>query len=148
MEIHQLWWSSFFWKCSKVNLDCKNLEKYWEQKIFFWDNCIWIGCVNLSLLSKIYLWPTVNVLRNGPRILHITKRGFFQLNCLDSDQWICYRCCCSDFNSKRSHLLCCLWKGPLKLDFLDIYLTAFFGVRNFGNTWAIRLIFFLKMFKI
>ena len=31
---------------------------------------------------------------------------------------------------------------------LDIYLTAFFGVLKFENTSAMRLNFFLKMFKI
>ena len=33
-------------------------------------------------------------------------------------------------------------------DFLGRYLTTFFGVRNFGNTSAMRDIIFLKMFKI
>ena len=45
-------------------------------------------------------------------------------------------------------LPCYLWKGPLKRNFLDIYLTTFFGVRKFRNTSAITVIFFLKMFKI
>ena len=39
-------------------------------------------------------------------------------------------------------------KGPLKLHFLDNYLPTFFGVRNFGNTSAMRVIFLKKMFKI
>ena len=42
----------------------------------------------------------------------------------------------------------CFSKDPLKRDFLDIDLTTFFGVSNFGNTSAMRFIFFLKMFKI
>ena len=40
----------------------------------------------LSLLKREYLSTAVNVLRNSPKILHITKRDFFQLNCLHSDQ--------------------------------------------------------------
>ena len=44
------------------------------------------------------------------------------------------------------HVAC--QNGPLKRDFFDIYLTAFSGVRNFGNKSARRVIFFLKMFKI
>ena len=39
-------------------------------------------------------------------------------------------------------------KGPLKQHFLDIYLTTFFGVLKFKHTSAMRVIFFLKMFKI
>ena len=34
----------------------------------------------------------------------------------------------------------CLSKGPLKLDFLDIYLKTFLAIRNFGNTSAMRVI--------
>ena len=33
-------------------------------------------------------------------------------------------------------------KGHLKLDFLDIYLTTFFGAINFGNISAMRVILF------
>ena len=40
----------------------------------------------------------------------------------------------------------CLY--PLRRDFLDVDLTTFFGVTNFRNTSAMRVIFFLKMFKI
>ena len=47
-----------------------------------------------------------------------------------------------------AQLPCCFSKGPLKKDFLNIYLITFFGVRNFGNTSAMRVIFFLKIFKI
>ena len=41
-----------------------------------------------------------------------------------------------------------LWKGALKWVFLDIYLTTFFAARNFQNTSAVRVIFFLKICKI
>ena len=41
----------------------------------------------------------------------------------------------------------CFSKGPLKCDFVDIYLTTFFGIRNFGNTSATKVIFFLEVFK-
>ena len=45
-------------------------------------------------------------------------------------------------------LPCYLSKGPLKRDFLDIYLTTFYAVPKFKNTSAMRGIFVLKMFKI
>ena len=41
-----------------------------------------------------------------------------------------------------------LLSDPLKWDFLGIDLTMFLGVRNFGNTSAMRVIFFLIMFEI
>ena len=39
-------------------------------------------------------------------------------------------------------------KCPSKLDFLEIYLSTFFGVHTFGNTSAMRVFFFWKMFEI
>ena len=44
-------------------------------------------------------------------------------------------------------LPCCLLMGPLKGEFLDIYFTKFFVVRNFGNTPAMRVIFLLQIIK-
>ena len=38
-------------------------------------------------------------------------------------------------------------KGPLKRDFLHNYVTTFLGVRNFGNTSAVRVIFLSKCSK-
>ena len=57
-------------------------------------------------------------------------------------------CCRSALNSVSARLPCYLSKRPLKRDFLDIYLTTSFGVPKFKNTSAMRVIFFLKMFKI
>ena len=44
-EIHQLWGSSFFCKCLKLNIDSQNGKKSWEKIFGFWDNCFWFGCV-------------------------------------------------------------------------------------------------------
>ena len=41
-----------------------------------------------------------------------------------------------------------LSKYDLRQEFLDIYLITFWGVRNFGNTSSMRVMFFLKIFKI
>ena len=49
-------------------------------------NCICIGCVILSLLRREYLSSAVNLIPNSLKILHITKRDFFRLNCLHSDE--------------------------------------------------------------
>ena len=58
-------------------------------------------------------------------------------------------------------LPCCLWKGPVKgkflniyfaryfrVKFLNMYFARYFGVRNFGNMPAMMVIFLLKIFKI
>ena len=125
------------------------MQKKIEKNLFcFWYNCIWIGFVNLSLLRREKLWLGVNVFTNSLKILHITKRGFFQLNCLHIDQKIWETCCGSDLNSVWTRLPCCFSKGLQRPDFLDIYLTTVFPVCNFENAAAMRVIYFFKIFKI
>ena len=90
----------------------------------------------------------VNGFTNNPKIVYITKRDLFQLSCLHSGQEIWPRCSRSDFNSVSPRLRWYLLKAPLKWDFLDIYLTTFFGARNLKNTSAMRVTFLSKMVKI
>ena len=52
------------------------------------------------------------------------------------------------FKQSLGPFACLLWKTPLKRDFTGIYLITFFGDGDLGNTSAVRVIFFLKMFKI
>ena len=75
-EIHQLCGWSFFRKNSKFKPDFKNEKKKWERVFCFWDNCIWIGCVEFSLLRGEYLSWAVNVLTNTLKILRITNKFF------------------------------------------------------------------------
>ena len=43
----------------------------------FWDKCIWIVCIHLSLLKREYLSPVVNVLRKGVKNFHVYKSDFY-----------------------------------------------------------------------
>ena len=52
----------------------------------FWDNSIWIGIVKLSLLGTGKFSSASNVLTSSPKIFHVNKRDFFQLNWPCSDQ--------------------------------------------------------------
>ena len=88
-EIHNLWGSCFCSKRSKFQLDFKKATKIREKVFSFWDNCIWIGIVKVSLLRTGYFSLTVNVLRNCPQNWHANKRDIFQLNWLDRGQWMC-----------------------------------------------------------
>ena len=65
------------------------------------------------------------MLTSSTKIWHVNKRDFFEQNFLASDQWKWSGCCDAGFNSVSARLPCCLWKGPIKRDFLDIYLTTF-----------------------
>ena len=140
--------SSFYSKSLKVLVDCKNAPRNWEKVFCFWDNCIWIGIVKLSLLRTGYFSSTANVLTSSPKIWDIKKRDFFQLYFLVSDQWIWSKCSEAVFKSAWEPLPCCLSKGPLNLDFLDIYLTTLSEcvISKRETLWGSS--YFFKMFKI
>ena len=123
-EIQNLWGSSFFSKYSKFNQDFKNAARNSEKVFCFWDNCISIGIVKLSLLRTGYFSSAANVLTSSRKILHVNNRHFSQLNSLGSDHWRWEICCDADFNNAFARVRCCFSKGSLKLDFLDIYLTS------------------------
>ena len=116
---------TFFSKCLKLKLDFKNSGRNREKVSGFWDNCIWIAIVQLSLLRTGYFSSAANVLKSSLKILYVNKRDFCQLNWLCSNQWIWWRCCAANFNSAWERLACCLSKVLLKLDFLHIYLPTF-----------------------
>ena len=65
-----------FWKCSKCNADSKNKEKKWGKFFCFWEKCIWIVCIHLSLLIREYLSLAVNALRKGLKNIHVSKKDF------------------------------------------------------------------------
>ena len=66
----------FFWKFSKFNADSKNAEKKSEKIFAFWEKCIWIVSIHLSLLISEYLSLAVNVLRKGLKNFHVLKSDF------------------------------------------------------------------------
>ena len=68
------------------------------------------------------------MLKSSPKILHVKNRDFFQFNWLGSNQSLWSRCCHTDLNGGSARLRCCFSKGPLKRDFLDIYMTIFLEV--------------------
>ena len=52
-----------------------------QEKVFvFWDNYIWICVGKFFLLWQEYLSLAIEVLINGPNILNVAKRNFFQVN--------------------------------------------------------------------
>ena len=124
-KIHQLSGSTFFENIQNWILIWKMKKKI--QKIFFVSEIIASENVAINCLSykeNTYYRQSMG-LKNGPKILHIT-------------QW----------NSLSARFPCCLSKGPLKWDFLDTYLTMFFGVSKFKNTWVDWVTFFWKCSKL
>ena len=43
----------------------------------FWDKCIWIVCIHLSLLITEYLSSAANCLKKGLKNFHVSKSDFF-----------------------------------------------------------------------
>ena len=46
---------------------------------YFWDKCVWIVCIHLSLLIREYCSEEVNVLRKGLKKFHVSKIDFCKL---------------------------------------------------------------------
>ena len=78
----------FFLKIFQVSARFQKSSKNSDKFFCFWDNCIWIGIVKLSLLRTGYFSSAPNVLTNSNKILQVNKRDLFQLNWLGRDQWI------------------------------------------------------------
>ena len=75
-KIKSLRGSSFLLKCVKMNLDFKNAAKNWERFFCFWDNCMWIGIVNLSLWRTTYFSSKPMCEQAGPRYCMSIKETF------------------------------------------------------------------------
>ena len=91
----------------------------------------------MPLVTRQYLSSAINGLRNSPKIFNIIKRDFFNPNCVHRinkygqgdffQLWTVFR---PVYHVTYRRVL-------LKLTFLDLYLTTFFGVRQFKNTFRL-----------
>ena len=62
------------------------MQQKTEKKFFHVDiSASDLAALNSQLRRK-YFWPAVNVVKKCPEVLPITKRDFFEINCLHSDQ--------------------------------------------------------------
>ena len=66
----------FFWKGSNIDADWKNAEKNSEKIFCFWDKCVWIVCIQLSLLIREYLSYAVKVLKKRLKNVQVSKSDF------------------------------------------------------------------------
>ena len=124
-----------FWECSQFNLHFKNVEKNSENVSFSEISFIGNGCLKLSLLRGEHLSSAVNILTNIINTLHITK-GFFPTE-FPSQWWInLVKVVCFRFLQCLVSLTCCLSKGSLKPNFLEIFSSTFFGLRNFWKYFS------------
>ena len=66
----------FFQNIQNFNADFKKAEENFKKFSCFWENCIWIGIVKLSLLRTGYLLLAANVSTSSPRF-YMSMRGTF-----------------------------------------------------------------------
>ena len=137
-ENTNLWGSFFDSKYLRFNLDFKNGVKNWQKAFCFSDNWIRIGVVKFSLWRTRSFSSAANVLTSSPKILHVNKRHFFQLNWLGGDHWIWKRWYHADMNGAWARLPCSLSNGLLKREFLDIYFHTFSesGTSKIQKVWG------------
>ena len=78
----------FFSKCPKFHRDFENAARNTEKVFCFWDNCIGIATVKLSLLRRGNFSSAANVLTSSRKIWYINSRDVFRFNWLRSAQSI------------------------------------------------------------
>ena len=147
-ERQNLWQSSFFSKYLEFFADLNNLAENSAKDFFFSDNCIWLGIVKLSLLRTEYFSLADNVLTSSPKIWHVNKRDVFQLNWLSSDEGISQRWQWCRFQQCLGALTMLLLKGFSETGLFRHLSDYVLRVRNFEITKSMRVISFVKMFKI
>ena len=59
-------------------MQIQKTKKNREKRFCFWDKCIWIVCIHLSLIAREHLSSAVNVLRKGVRNFHLSKSDFYK----------------------------------------------------------------------
>ena len=79
---------NFFFKTFKMSSRFQKCRENWAELFSFWDNCIWIGVVKLSLLKPGYFSSATNVLTSTLKIWNVNKQDFFEHNFVASDQSI------------------------------------------------------------
>ena len=66
----------FFAKMLKISAAFKKGSNKLRKSCCFLRNCIWIGIVKLSLLTRQCFPSAANMLTSTPKILHVKKRYF------------------------------------------------------------------------
>ena len=119
LETKHLWGSRFFSKYFESYVDSGNAEKTSENIFWFWDNCIWIGCVKHSIY-----WEKILVIRCQDVNKQSQDFRYYQ-------KWIFRADFLWKWSRNMTKILSCRFKqsfGPFKM--LTIYkcsVTRFFG---------------------
>ena len=137
-----------FFKIFKMWCRFQKRNKEFRKSFFFSYNSIWIRSCKFSQSWTGYLASAVNLLTNNTLTSPNTKWDIFGINFPENDEKTTEKRSHGDFASTWEAFTFWLSKRVLKRCFLDCGLTKIFKVCNFGNTLAMRIIRFFKIFKI
>ena len=130
------------------DVDPRNGTKNTEKVFRFSDNYIWIWSSKVSQYRTVYLPSAVNLLTNTTKTSANARRDIFQINFPDNDEKTWQKCFHVNFARICDAFTCWYSKRVPKRHFLDSGLSKIFTVSNFGNTLAMTMILFFKIFKI
>ena len=133
---------TFFRKFSKFYVDIQNAIKLGEDVDGFEGNCVWTCCRSFCQLREEYMSLVVKVLRKSPKISDTTQRHDTELNLFDINRTLAKNCCRLDFSSVLDPWPGWFPNGVRKQEFYGIQVTTFFGINNFGDIKAMKLIFY------
>ena len=121
-----------------------------DQKFFFIYQIIAfvLRVANSQKSSTGYLSSAVNVLTNTPKASPNTRGDISQTKFHENVEKTCQKCSHGDLASIWDGFKCSLSMCVLKRHYLESGLTKIFTVIHFGNTLAMTIILFYKMFKI
>ena len=112
----------------------------------FLDKSVLNECCSFWLVKTNYLSSAIYVFKNSPKVSDLTENDIFLVNLSQNmkhlGKMLAYRF--TDFSSVWDSLKISLQKSVLIQHFLNILVTTSFVVKNFRNTWAIRLNYFPK----
>ena len=120
-------------------------QKYQKKGFCFWDNCIWISILKLSLWRTRYFSSAANMLTNSPKILHVKKKERLfpaQLSWQWSMNMIKVLWC--RFQQWLGTFTMLLVEGSCETGLLIHLSNHVFRVRKFPNRKAVKAIFLKK----
>ena len=136
LKLFKIWWRFHKWnkKPRKCFLFLRKLDLNRERQ-------------SLTIRNRILVIDSPRVNKN-PMISNFNHGDIFQIISPHSDEKKWYKCSHEEFSSVCYRLTCWLSKDVFRRRWIMSAVTRRWTVANFGNTLAMTIFFFLKLFKI
>ena len=131
----------------KISDRFRKCNKNREQAFCSWDNCIWIGIVELSLLITGYFSSAGNVLTSSPRFWMSIRGTFFNsVSFAMTNEYD--KGAAKHIATVLGHVYHIAFEASSETRLFRHLSGYLFRVWNFGNTKSMRVTFFSKISKI